>query len=81
MPYMRLISQARKIWENVIIVNSNISFFYLQIFYFYSLTHRQSIFVAKGKKIDGVHRPGEGGVLDISLSREVRRGSSYPDPF
>ena len=23
---------------------------------------------------------GGGGVLDISLSREVRRGPSYPDP-
>ena len=52
MPYMRLISQARKIWENVIIVNSNISFFYLLIFYVFSVTHRQSIFVTKGKKID-----------------------------
>ena len=24
--------------------------------------------------------PGEGGVLDISLDGEVRRGPSYPDP-
>ena len=52
MPYMRLISQVRKIWENVIIVNSNISFFYLQIFDVFSVTHGQSIFAAKGKKID-----------------------------
>ena len=25
-------------------------------------------------------RPGGGGVLDISLGGEVRRGPSYPDP-
>ena len=27
-----------------------------------------------------VRRPGGGGVLDISLGGEVRRGPSYPDP-
>ena len=30
--------------------------------------------------LDNYSRGGGGGVLDISLSEEVRRGPSYPDP-
>jgi len=33
-----------------------------------------------GKDCDGVAKTPGGGVLDISLGGEVRRGPSYPDP-
>ena len=32
------------------------------------------------KEMASTTQGGGGGVLDISLSREVRRGPSYPDP-
>ena len=34
----------------------------------------------KKDKLVAIRWPGGGGVLDISLSGEVRPGSSYPDP-